>query len=785
MSVASRVDRKVSGEESISPDWTAPQPRRAIARRLLSSLRLALTGAACLACGAPASPCLAQDAPPDPAFIDGEPRVWCWNDPLGDAATDPRFVRMVQYNISYGFATQYSPEGAANAIATEVKNRALTEGRVAVMLLNVGLGNLRAGQPANGRIPALYAHEEDLIKYDYPSGEKRLARGAWMDAGIGETRAWTERFLAQYAVRQQQDPALAAPTRFVFDQEPSGICSGPLCLPVDVNPGGIEGTIAWWTALINDPRARTEQLVGFPQGTTLHSYWVDSGRPKPGVVRVGYNYSYMGGSLANQNWYTWVLGLFTQLEAGALEESMIVPIHATFPDAKCSDYSGSLRMDGKGRNRHLTPNYVGSRGASFAWNDRSADLQAVELYPTTSGYTIDQENLGGPISWQSPITGDACATGQGWFAQSFLHPRGLGIEPPGESALRFRRYNIDACVRSFGGAHRDTLAPWVTVPDERFNLSVLRVQANQYIKVAHRAAPDDCARMLGLARSRGAKELMVWNNWALAYGSCQNTPAIRNSTVHTQQAGKWNMLRDALDFHWSTSLEDASPTPGAQAPGTPDLVSLLAQSEGDSAQVSGTTGTPGLLLWFRADAATKKGLRLDVECVSSQQSQLRAWLYSTRESRWDVVDMDPSSPSDARVLCAGATVRASGVLEFGAQREFKSYLDDNGRVHAWVGFDGPVGTTVAADLVQLQSWTPARMLADFSGDGVVTPSDKVEFETFHAMVLADPAGGCTKGIEMDLLVDFDRSGTVNTDDLAAFRAEYDRCVLGNCARVSW
>lgn len=769
----------------------------------------------------------------DPVFDDGLPRVWTWNTPLGDAANDPRFVQMVQCHISYLSQPGYSPITAANDVATQISNRGLTDGRIAILMLNVGLGNLRTGPsiPTNPqRIPALYAHTYDMITYTDAFSNVQTCRTPWMNSGVAETKAWMDQFLAQYQVKVNNGTIPCGPNRFVFDQEPEDIEPGVHGLPINMSShaASLPNTIAYWNALVGHTNWTTLQLIGFPPGTTAYDHWKAHNFPVP-TIPVPYNYGYYGGSKANQEWYEWFMSMIFTIQGGAMKLAFYDGIHSAFPGCQVSDYHYGVFADGVNTNKFMNASYdscvhdlmTGApRGVQMAWNGRT-DLQAVVLYPSTSGYNVDQQHIPTvnypiPIIWQSYQTDDLCVTGQNWFAQSVFSAFGRGIEPPTESALRICRYNADAASRSSqspGQTNWGTLAPWVTMPDEMFKFPILPKNATQTMTTLHRAETDDIVRMFGIAKARGTKEMMVWNNSHIMYNPCGTSfPDLYNSTVCSQHPAKWTRMAHALDGVWRMRILGAVPyNASAVLPPNTSLTGQIRNAvDGLSGQLvigptncAGDFGVDVDALLTGADAGVSgakssgfgsdglaERLRVNIDVIASAACTLQCQILNRQTNGWETVDMNPSDnalAATSRALCAGTTVRTSGVFTPTASvpsgtNPMTVYTDELGVAKLRITTSGAPAATVYYDAIQVLPIAPLRRIADFNGDDKVDQTDVIEFQEFFAAYLNDPTNDCLKN-EIKWFVDLNRDDVVDTADYTVFGNAFNNCNNGNCNDV--
>lgn len=686
----------------------------------------------------------------DPVFADGYPRVWCWNAPMGDALSDARFARTVEANIYWSdcgdpACCDRSPEHIADLTCDAIEDRTLTAGHVGIRLGGLGLGNLPANAPvqfdcsgmgcgvgaSDCRIPALMGHEDDdivftynMVGYTYPT--------PWVWDGIDETTEWMDDYITQYEARQSGSMVgIPDPDRFLFDLEFPWL--------LEAAPGDSIGiAVAYWTALKGDPRwdgRGEEDVPGF--GETLEEIWTNAGEPEV-TVPMSWNYSYVGGSAANQEWFIWWRNLMMQVGANAMELAVDTPIHTEWPSCLISDYYASSKLDGGGTNNansYVDTGYESSIGRRLWW-EGSGDLQQPVLYPSSTAYLFDQY----------AVTDDSC-TDLGWSPH----------EPVAEAALRVMRFNMDSCVFSFSGANKWAIMPALPLPHEYFPIFGPQIASIPYdVGVDNRVSNDADRRAIALAKSRGCQELFVWNTLP------NDTP------LSPQHDYNWTRFKELLDQVWGFDPESCSVYAGS---GSTDQTKL-AYAHGDSLTVTASTSTgAGVETVFTNDYGQTGFLRVNIELTSSVNSTVRAYVRKTNSTD-ATIDLDPVSGSTGVDVCAGERVRLTGRIATGA-----NFYGTGDRVTIRVLVD-PDSTAFTADfdLIQVMADDNERRLkADFNGDGVLDSDDDDAFYALYAIATGSPAVFIPA-------VDFNHDGVINGTDAS----DWDTCYGsgGACGRLN-
>ncbi|MCW5766957.1 MAG: hypothetical protein KIT68_13390, partial [Phycisphaeraceae bacterium] len=347
----------------------------------------------------------AQTPPTAPAT----PRVWSWDLPKGDTASDPRIVGMVRVTMGpFGGAEM------ADRTVHFIRQRNLQAGSVAVMLQSWGLGGGKPGNPFESYVALAYHRDDGLTDHSIDNWWKT----PWMSNGIAEARAWMADYIARYRALQAADPRLPDPDRFFFDTE------------FDLAECCDTRVVRIFAAMMADPRWNTEPVPGFrtAEGApmTLAQVYAAAGSPHFDPNRTA-------GEPANRAWFNWYAGVAQQASEGAMNEAVYEQVRAAWPNCRSSDYRASTRVDGQGvPAREITDSWqAGAFWASYVWQG-SSDLQSPPLYPVHQDHRRPGETVA-------------------------------------DASIRHARETVDACIGSFGGNRSGEMAPWLALNSIRMD----------------------------------------------------------------------------------------------------------------------------------------------------------------------------------------------------------------------------------------------------------------------------------------------------------------------------
>jgi len=239
-----------------------------------------------------------------------------------------------------------------------------------------------------------------------------------------------------------------------------------LCYLPDVSACWSDRPLRLFAAMQADPRWDSEQLLMSPSGVptpmTVAQHWAANGSP-------GFDASLPRDHPANRDWSRWWDGMTREAVDGAFHEAFYARVRAAWPQARCSEFAQTLRLDGG-----LEPDGSRREFVDFEWWDQGwmrsrwdgrGDLQAPTLY---------------------------------LFGTTFLEP----AEGFWRGNMRLHRANLDACLHSYGGVAPSEVTPWVSLP---------RIPLPSGPGMQVRAIEDDeFLEMMALLRGRGIDEFMLW-----------------------------------------------------------------------------------------------------------------------------------------------------------------------------------------------------------------------------------------------------------------------------------
>ncbi|MFZ9690303.1 MAG: hypothetical protein ACO3DS_10760, partial [Phycisphaerales bacterium] len=374
------------------------------------------------------------------------PRVWCWTPPEGAAAGHPSLQPLVRVWMPPGGA---DPTVTADQVCDAIVARNLGEGNVAITILNWGRGTL-IGNPLDG-----------MTGTGLPD---HLARGTpWSANGIAAMGAWTDAFIARYQQRQATQ-GFPSPSRFHMDSE---LRLPALCYLPDVDDCWGTAPLQVFDAMQDDPRWAVERLpmnpAGIPALLTMAELHAAGGSP-------GHDASLPRDHPVNRAWSAWWDGVMREAVEGAFDAALFSRVHQAWPEASCSEFAQSMRLDGGsepggGRREYIDFEWWNEGWMRSAWCGRG-DLQAPAIYV---------------------------------FGETFVDP----ARPFMDEQMRLHRANLDACLHSFGGAAPETITPWVTLPG-------IALPFGEQPPTNRAYADPEMLRIYALFRSRGIKEFMVW-----------------------------------------------------------------------------------------------------------------------------------------------------------------------------------------------------------------------------------------------------------------------------------
>lgn len=524
------------------------------------------------------------------------PQFWTWEPPL-QTSVDTRFVELIRIftseHVGGGVYQVVSGADAAYQVLDEAQLR--PPGKVAVLLQRFGKGDSCKSGATAAQIaaPALTYHSSDAITGSYG------CETPWMANGIAEASSWMEDFIVEYLT---QDPlGEYAPVRFHFDTEISiaGCCTGVWAELFD--------------RLLADARWENEPVPGHG-GLTMSELYADSGYPGPPV---SYDETKSENDPANRAWHNWYNGVAKQAVDGAMDEAVYSQIRLAWPGCLSSDYGSSLRIDGVSGRKFRSRAASGANWSAIHWHG-FGDLQAPVLYPPH--HTHAQ-------------TGEA-------YEDAFV---------------RYARELVDACIRSYGGGHRDEISPWIPLIGQPFDIG----QSSDYV-----VTEEDMRRLLTVLRSRGVAEFLVWNN----------------PNDGSQTSANWDSLTEAVDDVWYATIDSVTVSAGT---GT-ITASELYYADEDTAGVQGTVAT---------------GVEVTFDVAPGVPAELRVWVESSTTGVgvtgdveiWDAANGNWESPWSSGSSLPFSVGSGGTIVELVANSNLADYISSSDQVKIRVTHHGGPG----------------------------------------------------------------------------------------------
>lgn len=497
---------------------------------------------------------------PDPVF-------WCWNLPLGDAASNDHFIKMITIDtnekpfVDGAYRELWVPEDAAFVAAYRIDDYDLDTGEIAIFLKDIGNSNGDNLDPPSGyynRQPALVSHWCDALAdtnnpqvddqgeclYD-PNATLEIDAWwitPWFSHGIhsgtdapndppdSETVecdlstlqwmvGWTENevaydgFIDEYANFYDPEQEISTPpdpTRFIFDIEK---------LPSTMHEAGVEAFLA----AMDDDRWGTSSTSGEEVpghgGDDMYTLWSERPRDVDEPSLVGKDWD----DEDNQpflNWYERIL--YRALEA-SFEEALFDPIADEWSSCKASNYRTSVRIDSDYTYKH------GGWAAAQDWWDvywqGYGDMQSPVMYQVTYAHL--------------PIPEWPCSFGS------------YGVAVYWDTSLAIHRENMTSIIKSLDqGDSPSEIMPWITLIGQKMNIGDYEEGDcdpnpdppgldfdDEIGKAKYEITKDDIRRLLTMLRARTVQEFIIWN------GTDANTST------------NWSAMNDVFEQVWMYDVD--------------------------------------------------------------------------------------------------------------------------------------------------------------------------------------------------------------------------------------
>lgn len=759
--------------------------QRGLSNRLFERSRRSMLAAGLVSGVMALAGVLKADTPPtsDPVLSGALPRVWTMVPPLGSAANDPRIMEAAKIDALY-----LLPGTRGGAAAGELLGRELeavyrrggdmkARGRGTLFLFSYAKGNVRGGEPNPPpgdpmRMPALYAHELDAITYVGTRVDGSVGpvtkRTLWMRNGVAEARIWTQDFLDAYRAYRWPvaDGRVPPLQRVIFDQEvfdnewnfqpvmPSGLLDveqiNDRRYIFSIDRGRQREAVDWWNAVKSDARFFTEPLVGMGEVTlngqrlpaTWGNLWLAAGSPEPSVPAVT-NWRHIMESPENEAWFRWYFELARVAQNIALHKAFGELYVQAFPGGKYSDYDMSVQTDQQFP--WVDGRYFTTAGvhpvidAGFG----GATLQGIQLYPFTSMW----HTAGGlaPQNFSQPI-----------YIRSFTdypYSWATDMEPQIQTVRRIHAAKMDHLIYAQGGENRWTLKPWIALPHQIFAVRGKRLldpsRSYDYTTdwgLGYRTAPDDLRQILGLMKSRGIREMMVWHDLT-SYEPfpCNDNGGPPCISLFPSHPSNWNTFKRLLDQTYGTKLVGVTFTNGLRQDLNPGTTTALCEFVGGPPSQATIVSTSPWPTWTEttnfseftvstaALAVPSSGARIDATMAVLNLSTpitVSCEVFNWVTGAYVPVDLDPTTAEINRIISAPGTLNIEGQVNdpqviAGVAQTGQPF----GRIRVRIRTlsQGLVPHTLGYDMVSaypiddLQPCAPPQL--DFNCDGIVNKGD--------------------------------------------------------------
>lgn len=632
--------------------------------------------------------------------------------PWSDARIKPLLIVWLPFwwDSSTYTLTQQAQEAAQETVDL-INQFGLGDDEVAIFISGFGSA-FTASAPYH--MPTLTLHAGDALTDSGPWEEFTL----WTSNGVDECANWMDEYIATFATIQLLGVTYVPdPARFHFDSEYQLYPESSLTFT-------FPDTRDLYERALLDGRATTEPILGFPGGSnTLATLPGVSTITWTNGVGFGSPGSYTSQQLDNQDWIKAYHAASYRTYEAAMDVTAYSKIRAEWPKAMSSNYTQSMKLDGVDGRVFVPGTWAGVEWHQFAW-EGFGDLQAPALYPLWWGML----NLGETIL---------------------------------DGTIRYQRRQLDACVRSFGGANMDAISPWIPLAGQAWPGAYQN--GAPYITTKR-----DLREVVALARGRGVQEFIVWLDSAMIF-------------VDTQE--HWDVTEALLDEVWGASVASCSSTNlvGSVAPASMDRV-----YEGDlfemQSAVSGVKVEGEIVFDSSFYSAGCGGtgeapyINVVVEGEMSMAGTMEVFVKHQDGRGWEPIG-SATSPAvgvaDRRLIVYARDVDAANNIVDCSGCAPPCSPDPRGMIEMKVVFTGtgsyPVGQNrlyASVDLTQIVKVTALPCPADFNGDEVVDSDDVAQFAAAYA------AGTATPPTDPTRRADFNLDGVVDSDDATDFAAAY-------------
>jgi hypothetical protein len=626
----------------------------------------------------------------------------------GVARTDDQFQEIIRLDVGYLDALppwqqhDFSGADAANFVCDKILELELDPGQVAVMLARFGSAD--PCNPYEDTVVHLMWHPLDKLPGVCP--DKHVFYTPWKTHGVAEAGVWMDDFIATYQARQQQNPLIPDPSRFIFDLE-----------GWDFEIGSAQH----WVLLQQDPRWATQpvpgnELPGLSTPPTMAQLYQAANQPP----FCNPNFLY---DACNKDFRIWFRRVILRATSAALDEAVYSRLRVAFPGVKSAQWE---HYSEDGLNPPGEPPF---RPREWTFNDPLDSARPAERVGDVRAFS----DLHAPVIY-GPWPGCQCENGAGGCYCPDLSPPALAA-----AILRLARYKLETVTRSYGGVAGTSVQPFI-------NLDMGLSSADPVV-----GNKDLLRRVLAISRAYGVRDFELF---APDYNSQSPSNPLNNLLP-------WNRFKDCVEQVWGATLTARTVDQGSLLAG--DLETLrrsdwnreILLSQGGVVQETLTFDTA---FAFGLPSRLRFNLELNPDEIGGEpgiQVQIRDFSDPNIET-WQTLTANPPAAFPETTDPAGVRRR---ILSFEAGPPHTPptgrYLDANRRVYVRVRYDG--GSPSASilprpDLAQLIAMEPCQ--ADINRNGAVNIEDLFAFlSRFYTYLPCEETERCVADLNYDRLVD--------------------------------
>ncbi len=494
--------------------------------------------------------------------------VFSYGRPDSDAVENKETPDLTAMVKIWGYADGRTAVSSAQLAAEEIVDRFaanhlahLEPGEVCISIQGFADPVIRAEPPGFFTEADRWQGMPDDL-FDFPSGTDTFGTchhpflsNANPDPNVATLKRWMQDFVNEYeAIRTDAGhtpyyPQIPVPSRFYLDSEPQ------------ITWAGNDANSVWMLfQLSRDPTWYTQEVPGYPPGTTLHDLY-EAQRAATGFNwppdtdiengATGLRSRRPGDDDHNRSFMLWWSGVCEHADNAVFKNCVYDVVHAKWPGmyerggggnsttatydyVRCGNYkridvdyenaATGWFVDSFGTANHATgyypprgPNNMYPRGwiepfliGGLAWTEStgkwicnkrntSADVFSPELYLLDGyGQWTEYGLTWGTHADGSPVT---CHQQPNLYL-GHMDPPGQVLETLIESSLRLMRHTVEACIDSYGGRREGQLVPWVHMAEYPFG---------GYVPPTWTDQPRYVRRVLSMLRAKNVGEMIFFS----------------------------------------------------------------------------------------------------------------------------------------------------------------------------------------------------------------------------------------------------------------------------------